>query len=102
MINRETREKLNALSKQVFGSSSRWQKLMNRGTYEQYTRDREVMVPRANGSVGKKVFTDKKYVAKLYTVEEVEKLMTDILNSRTIQEVKAPELVSEIQVDVKE
>ena len=30
-MNRQTREELNALSQEVFGASSRWQKLLNKG-----------------------------------------------------------------------
>lgn len=76
------RQELNALSKQVFGTTSRWQKLVNKGVAEPFERDREVMVPRADGTLVKKTFTDKKYVLKHYSVEEVEKLMTDVLKAR--------------------
>ena len=75
----KTREELNALSKRAFGTSSKWQKLVNDGFYEEFTRDREVMIPKANGELMKKVFTDKKKVARRYSVEEVRKLMEDIL-----------------------
>jgi len=81
-MNRETRETLNKLSKQVFGSSSKWQKLVNDGVAEPHERDREVMVPRGDGSVAKKIFTDKKLVLRRYSVEEVTKLMLDVLAAR--------------------
>lgn len=76
------RQELNALSKQVFGTTSKWQKLVNNGVAEPFERDREVMVPRADGTLVKKTFTDRKYVLKHYSVEEVEKLMTDVLKAR--------------------
>lgn len=81
-MNRKTREELNEMSKKVFGTSSRWQKIVNNGIAEPYERDRKVMVPRANGTLVEKVFVDKKSVVKHYTVDEVRKLMQDILESR--------------------
>lgn len=80
-MTRKTREELNELSKQVFGSTSRWQKIVDKGVAEPHTREREVMVPTRNG-MEKKVFTDKKDVIKHYSVDEVRKLMEDILASR--------------------
>ena len=78
----KTRQELNQLSKQVFGTSSKWQKLVNDGFPEAYGRDREVMIPRANGEFVKKIFTEKKSIIKRYTVDEVRKLMEDVLESR--------------------
>lgn len=75
------RQELNELSKQVFGTQSKWQKLITKGFAEPFERDREVMVPTRTG-VTKKVFTDKKSVVKHYSVEEVRKLMLDVLESR--------------------
>lgn len=80
-MNRQTREELNTLSKLAFGSRSKWQKLVNNGFSENLERDREVMVPTTKG-LELKTFTDKKYVNRHYTVEEVRKVMTDILNTR--------------------
>lgn len=81
-MDRKTREELNKMSKEVFGSSSRWQKLVNKGIAEPYERQREVMVPKANGAVMKKTFTDKKSVVRHMTVEEVTNLMKDMLKVR--------------------
>ena len=78
-MDRKTREELNALSKKVFGSTSKWQKLVNNGVAEPFERDREVMVTTANGQLVKKVFTDRKYVNKRYSVEEVRKLMESLV-----------------------
>jgi hypothetical protein len=72
------RHELNALSKQVFGTSSRWQKIVQNGVSEPYSRDREVMVPGPNG-IQKKTFTDTKNVIRRYTVDEVRTLMQGIL-----------------------
>lgn len=82
-MDRNTREELNSLSKEVFGSSSRWQKFVNKGVSEPFERDREVMIPKANGQFVKKTFTDKKSIVRRYSVEEVRKLMVDIKNVRT-------------------
>lgn len=80
-MNRQTREELNTLSKLAFGSRSKWQKLVNNGFSENLERDREVMVPTTKG-LELKTFTDKKYVNRHYTVEEVRKVMMDILDDR--------------------
>jgi hypothetical protein len=77
----EERQELNKLSKEAFGTSSKWQKLITVGVAEPYERDREVMVPTSKGIV-KKTFTDKKSIVKYYSLEEVKKLMVDILESR--------------------
>jgi hypothetical protein len=81
-MTRETREKLNRLSKIVFGNSSRWQKIVNNGVVEPMSRDREVTVPDGRGGLKTKIFTDKKSVLKRYSVEEVASIMLDILKSR--------------------
>ncbi|CAM6005510.1 unnamed protein product [Sphagnum balticum] len=78
-MDRKTREELNDLSKRVFGSTSRWQKLVNNGVTEPLERDREVMLPVENGRIVRKVFTDRKHVNRRYSVGEVRKLMEDIL-----------------------
>src|ERR1035437_203773 len=96
-MKRALREQLNLLSKKVFGTSSKWKKLVDKGVAEPYERDREVMVPRANGSFAKKVFTDKKSVTKRYTVDEVFKIMMDVLAARNASKVK-PDEVAQIEV----
>jgi hypothetical protein len=84
-MDRKTREELNRLSKEVFGTSSRWKKIVDKGTVEPLERDRKVIVPKANGQLVEKVFTDKKGVTKYMTVEEVLKLMLEIQDSRKKQ-----------------
>lgn len=82
-MTRNEREQLNSLSKQAFGTSSRWAKIVANGTVDKLSRDREVMVPSANGNaIETKVFTDHKNVTRRYTVEEVKTLMEDILAKR--------------------
>ena len=76
------RQELNTLSKECFGVSSRWQKIMNNGVPEPYEREREVMVPRANGEIVKKTFKDKKSVVRHYTLEEVKNLMVYLIAQR--------------------
>ena len=80
-MKRELRDELNRMSKEVFGTSSRWQKIYNSGVAQPVERDREVMVPTRNG-IEKRTFTDKKSVVQRYTVDEVRKLMEDILEQR--------------------
>lgn len=81
-LTRTQREELNALSKQVFGTASKWKKLVENGFPEEFTREREVLVPKASGQMVAKKFTDRKYVTKRYTVEEIRKFMTDALEAR--------------------
>jgi len=78
LMTRIEREELNLLSKQAFGTTSKWQKLVNDGVKEPFERERKVMVPTSKG-LREKTFVDRKSVLRRYTVEEVKKLMTDIL-----------------------
>jgi hypothetical protein len=80
-MTRKTREELNALSKEVFGTSSRWQKIVSNGVSEPFQKDREVMVPQG-GRIVKKTFTDNKSVLRRYSVAEVTELMNKILEDR--------------------
>jgi hypothetical protein len=79
-MTRTLREELNLLSKQVFGTSSKWQKLVNDGVKEPYERERKVMVPTSTG-LREKSFVDKKSVLRRYSVEEVKKLMLDMVEA---------------------
>jgi hypothetical protein len=79
-MTRTQREELNQLSKQVFGTTSKWQKLVNDGVKEPYERERKVMVPTPAG-LKEKTFVDKKSVVRRYSVEEVKKLMTDMVEA---------------------
>jgi hypothetical protein len=81
-MTREVRENLNRLSKEVFGSSSKWKKICDQGVAEPFERDREVTVPDGKGGVKIKVFTDRKLIVKHYTPDEVCKMMLEILVSR--------------------
>ncbi len=83
-MTRVQREELNALSKECFGTTSRWQKIVNNGVAEPMERKREVMVPSCGG-FAKKTFTDRKSVVRRYSVEEVKALMEDILKDRKIR-----------------
>lgn len=80
-MTRQQREELNRLSKEVFGTSSKWQKLVNDGFAEPFERNREVLIPTKKG-IEKKVFTDKKSVIRHYTVEEVHTIMKDLLKQK--------------------
>lgn len=77
----KTRQELNQLSLKAFGTSSKWQKLVNNGRPELYERDREVVVPE-NGQLAKKIFKDQKVMIHRYTVEEIKKHMMQILEDR--------------------
>ena len=97
-MDRNTRETLNKLSKEVFGSSSKWQKLVNDGFVETFTREREAMIPGKNGP-RMKTFTDEKLVTRRYTVEEVTQVMLDILKKRNAARAEGGPLTSELISD---
>lgn len=80
-MERKVREELNELSKKVFGASSRWQKIVDKGVLEPMERTREAMIM-VNGVPEKKTFTDRKSVKKHYTVDEVRNLMLSELVQR--------------------
>lgn len=89
----KTRQELNELSLKAFGTSSKWQKLVNKGRPQRYERDREIVVPSKNGNFEKKVFTDHKVVLQRFTVEEVKKHMMQILEDRHNAEKKRLEAI---------
>jgi lipoate-protein ligase A len=95
----ETRQELNALSKQVFGTSSRWYKIVTYGVNEPMERDREVLVPSSSG-IQKKVVTDSKSVVRHYSVDEVRTLMLDILAKRNPPQVVEGAPAEKAVVDV--
>lgn len=78
----QERQELNTLSKLVFGTSSRWQKIVNNGVAEPHSRDREVVIPGPSG-LKTKIFTDTKNIVKHFNVAEVKKLMETILSERS-------------------
>lgn len=81
MTDRKTRLELDALSKDVFGVSSRWQKLVNKGYKEQVTEEVTETVPAEKEGEApttrqvqvpvKTAFGAFQYVIKRHTVESV-------------------------------
>lgn len=83
-MNRKTREEMNELSKKVFGTSSRWQKIVNNGVVDSYQEQSTKIVPnRTTGQLEAKNFQVTKPVFRRYTVEQVKELMESILLSRS-------------------
>ena len=80
-IDRKLKEELKDLSLKVFGASSRWQKLVEKGTQEPMQRERTAMILE-KGQPVEKTFIDRKSVTKFYTPEEVKALLTDIVRER--------------------
>ena len=80
------RQELNQLSKKAFGTSSKWNKLVTRGHTAPFERKREVMVPKADGNLEKKVFTDIQHQTQHYTVDAVRAIMVKILADREASE----------------
>ena len=89
-MNRELKSEMNKLSLEVFGSSSRWQKIVNNGISEPYERDREVIIPK-NGKITKQIVTDTKNIMVRYTADEVKKMMEDVLEQRKLDLAKVQE-----------
>lgn len=88
----KTKQELNALSKEVFGSSSRWQKLVNSGFADLVTEEVEEVVPAdENGEKGGVELVQKpvlnasgltQSVTTRHTVESVRELMLRLKASR--------------------
>lgn len=84
-IARKEREELNGLSKDVFGTSSRWQKLVNQGYVELLSREVQETIPaekEGEAAVVRKVSVPvlsqtgaKQYVTKHHTVESVREFL---------------------------
>lgn len=83
-IARKEREELNSLSKSVFGTASRWAKLVNQGYTELVTEDKEETVPaekEGEASTTRVVKVPvlkngaKQYVVKHHTVESIRTLL---------------------------
>lgn len=87
MISKKERKELDELSKNVFGSSSRWQKLMGKGYTELVTKEVvETVPPEKEGDEPttktvqvpvKTEFGADQYVVKYHTVESVKKYMEE-------------------------
>lgn len=92
MLNRKERNELDALSKEVFGSSSRWQKLVLKGHPEIITEEKvETVPPEKEGEqpTEKKINVPVKttfaksgegsnqYTTKHYSVESIKTLMLE-------------------------
>lgn len=91
MVDSQTRQELNALSKEVFGASSRWQKLVTNGYSELVTEEVEELVP--SDKEGEEPKLEKvrmpallngmrQSVMKRHTVESVKELMLKLKTSR--------------------
>lgn len=83
-MERKLREELNALSKQVFGTSSRWKKIVDRGSPDAYDEDQTKVVPNAlTGKLEQKTFKKRHQVLRRYTVEQIKEVMETILKKNT-------------------
>jgi hypothetical protein len=91
MYPREVTDRLNKLSKEVFGASSRWKKLVEKGYVKQVTEELDDIVPGENGEpdMVKKVQVasrraDGAYLNTLerHTLASVEEYMLDLKKKR--------------------
>lgn len=90
-MDRKTREELNALSKEVFGVPSKWQKFL-KGVPEPVTKmvtervkdkdGKETEVTRQVYETYGKKHQKKVFIKKYYTIEEIKNLMVAIKNSK--------------------
>lgn len=90
-IDREEREELNKLSKEVFGSASKWQKFLNNGLKELTQRTVVEVVPGENGApdttkqVKVPVLTPngvKQYHIKHFTLETMKEWLLELKTKR--------------------
>src|SRR5579859_7420625 len=96
-VSRQVKEELNALSKEVFGSTSRWQKLINNGHPELITEEVTEFVPGPTDDdpgMERKVQVPVKNpngtyrsTLKRYTVESVREYMLE--RKKQLDEIKA-------------
>lgn len=92
MVDFKTKQELNALSKEVFGTSSRWQKLVEKGYSEVLTEEVEETVPAEKEGedptvqkVTKPIKTASggfQSVTKRHTIDSVRELMLKIKQQR--------------------
>ncbi|HEY5234848.1 MAG TPA: hypothetical protein VIJ14_01615 [Rhabdochlamydiaceae bacterium] len=85
-MTREDRMYMNELSKAAYGSSSRWQKILEKGVTEKYERNHDSVVPSADGKTFE-VKTVKIYESRLrrYTETELAATMIGIVENRKEQ-----------------
>ena len=110
-ITRAEREELNALSKEVFGVSSKWQKFF-KGVSELYTKTVKEVVPGDKGApdttkeVTVPVLLDgaKQYKTKAYSVDECRTLLLQAIAQRDayLAEMKKQQELAEIAKKVQE
>lgn len=110
-ITRKDREELNALSKEVFNVSSKWQKFF-RGVPELVTKTVKETVPGDNGApdtekeVVVPVLLDgaKQYKTKAYSIEDCRKLLLDAKKRRDeyLAKIKEQQALAEVQKKVQE
>ena len=110
-ITRKEREELNALSKEVFNVSSKWQKFF-KGVPELVTKTVKEVVPGDKGApdtekeVVVPVLLDgaKQYKTRSYSVEEIKKLLLDAKAQRDayLAKVKADKELAELQKKIQE
>jgi CRISPR/Cas system CMR subunit Cmr4 (Cas7 group RAMP superfamily) len=91
-MDRKVKEELNALSAEVFGSSSRWAKLVDKGYTEIVTEEKEETTPIDSEGKGGEVVKVRvpvktasgavQYVTKRHTIESVRELMLDMKAKR--------------------
>lgn len=91
-MDRQTREELNALSKEVFGSSSRWQKLLTDGYSELVTEEVPETIPsEVEGEEPKTTMVrrpvlnaagQKQSVTKRHTEDSIREYMLDLKKRR--------------------
>lgn len=88
-ITYQERQELNALSQKAFGTSSKWKKLLDEGYFELWSRDRQAMVAGTDGKMVTKTFTEKKYVTKYPTVDDIRKYMVGEVEKKNAAEAAA-------------
>jgi hypothetical protein len=90
MYSRETIDELNALSKAVFGTSSKWKKIIEKGVHTLYDEDTtrvntngtKETVKTARLHVGKNGGELPEYYLNRYTTESVKEFMLNVLVQR--------------------
>lgn len=114
-IEREVRERMNALSKEVTGVASKWKSMLDHGTNELVTEMKTETIPGENGQPDKTeevkvpvlMNGTKQFRHKSYTFEEVETLFLNMKKGRDeyLAKLKAQreqrELEQKVQAEAK-
>lgn len=101
-MNRKTKQELNALSKEVFGTASKWQKLIEKGFIWPHEKVEEKVIPNTKtGVLEKKQFKHTEYVHIRHTEDTVRELMNNVKKQNDEKKVAVAQAAPSEYTDAK-